>query len=118
MFEKMLETPFVPTVREEVNTPNLTGIVETINAEQAIEKATSTLSGGEVALAPPGLLFYHDILVPSFNLNSVPSSLLELLPSLNLDVFPFHDEDNREFPTVINNAHVSSIGTYRHVQNR
>uniref|UniRef100_A0A6B2L3H0 PDEase domain-containing protein n=1 Tax=Arcella intermedia TaxID=1963864 RepID=A0A6B2L3H0_9EUKA len=102
VFEKMLETPYVPTVKEEVNTPNLTGVVETIGAEAAIEKATSTLIGVvEVALAPPGVLFIRDLLTPTFNLNACKKEDLDLLASLDLDIFPYHDDDNRETPILL-----------------
>eukprot|EP01128_Nolandella_sp_AFSM9_P007509 TRINITY_DN4133_c0_g1_i1.p1 TRINITY_DN4133_c0_g1~~TRINITY_DN4133_c0_g1_i1.p1 ORF type:complete len:618 (+),score=142.26 TRINITY_DN4133_c0_g1_i1:26-1855(+) len=102
IFEKMMQAAFVPTEGFKKNTPDVTGNVVEVNAAKAKSLATADkTSNQELALAPPGAFFYHDIILPTYNLGAVSKEDLKLMYTLDLNIFPYMDEDDYEYPRLL-----------------
>lgn len=47
------------------------------------------------------MLYYHDIILPAYNLGAVGEADIELMFSLDLNIFPYLDSDDYEYPRLL-----------------
>uniref|UniRef100_A0A6B2L211 PDEase domain-containing protein n=1 Tax=Arcella intermedia TaxID=1963864 RepID=A0A6B2L211_9EUKA len=95
MFEKMIEHPYV-----RVSIENKSGLLTIVSKDPAYKHSPPIIQE-EICLSPPGLFFYHDVLIPCYNLNAINPQHIEDIKTLEFDVFPYLEAEDFEYPRLL-----------------